>query len=338
LIESVEDASTDSSGSQQPAPIPGKSTGTLDGTVIKATGSWYDIRSGDETIKATIRGRFRLNATDETNPVVVGDRVSILINEDGTGVIESIDERTNKLSRRAAGKKVGKEHVIAANIDAAWIIQSALFPKMNPGMIDRFLVMAGVFEIPARVVINKIDLIDSSFADAIDFWEDVYADLGYPVYRVSAKTGKGISSIRKAMQHKTNVIVGPSGVGKSSLLNEIQQGLQLRTGEISESTGKGVHTTTYAALYPLSGGGFVADTPGLREFGLVDMQPSDLTHFFVEFHEFADLCKFPNCSHDHEPGCHVLQAAAEGVITPERYESYLNILASLQLGKKDVGR
>ncbi len=334
----MEDDSAESLLRPDPERLAELPEGRKTGTIVKATGSWYDVQSGTKLYRATIRGRFRLRATDETNPVVVGDRVEFSVNADGSGVIEIIEERINKLSRRAAGRKVGKEHVIAANIDSAWIIQSTLFPKINSGMIDRFLVMAEVYDIPAKIVINKSDLIDESFAEAIEFWEDVYSELGYPVYRTSAKTGRGIDAIRKAMQNKINVIVGPSGVGKSSLLNAIQDGLQLRTGEISESTGKGVHTTTYAALYPLSSGGYVADTPGLREFGLVDIAPSDLTHFFVEFAEFATLCRFPNCVHDHEPDCRVQQAAADDVIRPERYESYLNILESLRQGKKDVGR
>jgi len=310
----------------------------IEGTVTRTTGSWYDVRTSSETIRATIRGKFRLNAADETNPVVIGDRVSMRLNADATGVITDIRDRKNKLSRRAAGKKIGREHVIAANIDTAWIVQSALYPKLNPGLIDRFLVMAGVFDIPACIVINKADLIEPAFEEAIEFWEELYINIGYPVYRTSAKAGDGIEQVKSAMTNKISVIVGQSGVGKSSILNRIQSDLKLRTGEISESTGKGVHTTTFAALYSLDSGGFVADTPGLREFGLVDIAPADLGRFFVEFHEFADLCHFPNCTHDHEPACRVQEAAADGIIAPERYESYLNILGSLRKGVRDVGR
>lgn len=308
------------------------------GTIIRTTGSWYDVKTETGIVKATIRGKFRLNPGDETNPVVIGDRVVMQINADRTGVIVRIEDRTNKLSRRAAGRKVGREHVIAANIDIAWIVQSTLYPKLNPGMIDRFLVMAGVFDIRACILINKIDLIESEFADAIDFWEGLYLALGYPVFRVSAVTGAGIEDFRSAIVGKTSVIVGPSGVGKSSILNKIEPGLSLKTAKISESTGKGVHTTTYAALYPLEQGGFIADTPGLREFGLIDLSTADLAYYFVEFAEFAELCRFPNCTHDHEPDCRVQAAAGDNQIAPERYESYLNILDSLRMGIRDVGR
>lgn len=310
----------------------------IEGTVTRATGSWYDVRTRSRKVRATIRGKFRLIAADVTNPVVIGDRVILQMNADGTGVITDIQDRKNKLSRRAAGRKIGREHVIAANIDVAWIVQSTLFPKLNPGLIDRFLVMAGVYNIPANIVINKTDLIEPAFEDTIDFWEELYINLGYPVYRTSASHGTGFERVRKDMTDKISVIVGQSGVGKSSILNRIQSDLELRTGEISKSTGKGVHTTTFAALYLLDNGGYVADTPGLREFGLVDIAPADLAHFFVEFQDLAESCHFPNCTHDHEPECRVQTAAAENEIAPERYNSYLNILGSLQKGVRDRGR
>lgn len=308
------------------------------GTVIRSTGSWYDVQTLEGVISCTVRGIFRLEETDVTNPVVVGDGVEIQMNRDDTGVIVEIHERRNRITRRAAGRRVGKEHVIVANVDAAWIFQSVLYPKINPGFIDRFLVMAGIHDIETGIVINKTDLIDSAFSEAIDYWSALYQDLGYPVLRTSAVTGDGVAEFAARLKDKTSVLIGPSGVGKSSMLNRIQPDLGLRIGDVSQKTGKGKHTTTYAALYPLSFGGFVADTPGLREYGLFDLAPEDLFRFFVEFGPLADECRFPNCTHDHEPGCRIKMAVEAELIAAPRYESYQNILGSLRMGDKDVGR
>lgn len=306
--------------------------------MIRSTGSWYDVQTQEGVVPSKIRGKFRLEHSDATNPVVVGDHVRIRMNQDGTGLILEIHPRKNVLSRRAAGRRVGKVHVIAANIDAAWVIQSIRLPKINPGFIDRFLVMAERNEIPAGIVFNKLDLMREADRDAVFFLRDLYRSLGYPVLLTSVVTGEGISDFVEALKGKTSVIMGPSGAGKSSLLNAIEPGLNLRIGQVSQKTKKGRHTTTYAALYPLSFGGFVADTPGLREFGLIDLEPSDLGHYFVEFRPYLSHCRFPNCTHDHEPGCAVKEAVERDDITIERYESYLNILHSLRLGAKDVGR
>ncbi|GIV61631.1 ribosome small subunit-dependent GTPase A [Rhodocaloribacter litoris] len=324
------------------APPPGSPADTaatfLEGLVIRATGSWYDVQAGEQVIPSKVRGRFRLEESETTSPVVVGDRVTIRLNEDGTGLITEIHPRRNELKRRAAGRRVGLVHVLAANIDAAWVVQSIRLPKINPGFIDRFLVMAERDELPAGIVFNKLDLMKPADRDAVFFLRDLYAGLGYPVLMTSVKTGEGLDAFAAALRGRVSVVAGPSGVGKSSLLNAVEPGLNLRIGEVSRKTKKGRHTTTYAALYPLSSGGFVVDTPGLREFGLVDLEPAELGHYFVEFRPFLPACHFPDCTHDHEPGCAVKEAVARDEITPERYESYLNILYSLHLGEKDVGR
>ncbi|WP_457652077.1 ribosome small subunit-dependent GTPase A [Rhodocaloribacter sp.] len=309
-----------------------------EGVVIRSTGSWYDVQTDEGLVPSKIRGKFRLQASETTNPVVVGDRVTIRMNEDGTGLITEIHPRKNVLSRRAAGRRVGKVHVIAANIDAAWVIQSIRMPKINPGFIDRFLVVAEMNEIPAGIVFNKLDLMREADRDAVFFMRDLYRSLGYPVLLTSALTGEGVAEFAEALKGKTSVIMGPSGAGKSSLLNAIEPGLNLRIGAVSEKHRKGRHTTTVVALYPLSIGGFVADTPGLREFGITHLEPSDLGHYFVEFRPYLSHCHFPNCTHDHEPGCAVKAAVERDEITIERYESYLNILHSIRLGEKDVGR
>lgn len=318
----------------------------LEGTVVRSTGSWHDVHVGDRVVPSTIRGKFRLDDTNLTNPVVVGDRVTIRLNDDDTGVITEIHERHNELARRAAGRRVGRAHVIAANVDQAWCIQSVRLPRVNPGFIDRFLVMTESHHIPAGIVFNKMDLLrpkDEELREDLEIMTELYLDLGYQVLHTSAETGDGVVAFREALLGHTSVISGPSGVGKSTLLNAVEPGLDLRTGDISQKTRKGRHTTTYAAFYPLTGGdgavdGYVVDTPGIREFGIIDMEPAELGGYFVEFRPYLNDCHFPNCTHDHEPGCAVKDALDEGYIDPQRYLSYINILDSLKLGEKDVGR
>lgn len=316
----------------------------VEGTVVRSTGSWYTVlpEAGAEPVQARVRGRFRLEAEDldETNPVAVGDRVTLRMEGDGTGFITAIQPRRNQLSRRAAGRRVGKEHVIAANVDAAWCVQATFKPKFNSGFVDRLLVMAEAYHLDAGLVINKADLLEGEprAQEALSFWADLYESLGYPVLFTSAETGAGIGAFREALGGKTSVVAGPSGVGKSSLLNAVDPALDLRTGAVSEKTQKGKHTTTFATLYPLDNGGWVVDTPGIREYGIWDMTPPELGGYFVEFRPFLPECRFPDCTHDHEPGCAVGEAVDEGLVAEERYGSYLNILASVREGKADVGR
>ncbi len=308
------------------------------GVVIRSTGSWYDVQAADRVVPSKMRGKFRLEEQEVTNPVAVGDQVTIRLNPDDTGLITAIHERKTKLSRRAAGRRVGREQVIVANIDAVWIIQSVRLPRPNPGFIDRVLVTAEAHDIEAGLVFNKIDLIRQKDRAALDFLDALYTGLGYRVLLTSAKTGEGVEAFCAALTDQTSVVTGPSGVGKSTLLNAMEPGLDLRTGEVSAKTRKGRHTTTHAALFPLSDGGFVVDTPGIREFGVLDLEPWELSHHFPEFRSHLEHCRFPTCTHDHEPGCAVKEAYLDDDITEERYYSYLNILHSIRLGKKDVGR
>lgn len=310
----------------------------VEGVVIRSTGSWYEVRAGDRTIPSKVRGKFRLSEDDVTNPVAVGDRVSLRMNADETGFIMEIHERKNQLSRRAAGRRIGREHVIVANLDFVWIIQSVRLPKPNPGFIDRVLVMAEAHEIEAGLVLNKIDLVRSKDASMVENLCSLYRALGYPVLETSAETGEGTERLKELLTGKTSVLMGPSGAGKSSLLNLIEPGLDLKTSEVSEKTRKGRHTTTFASLFPLSGGGYLVDTPGIREFGVLNIEPWELSHFFVEFQPHLEECRFPTCTHDHEPGCAVKEAVDEGAIDEARYSSYLNILDSINRGEKDVGR
>jgi ribosome biogenesis GTPase len=319
------------------------------GVVVRSTGSWYTVRpdAGGDHVEARVRGKFRLQAQeiDETNPVAVGDRVVVRPEPDGTGLITEILPRHNQLSRRAAGRKAGREHVIVANVDAAWVVQSTFLPKFNPGFVDRFLVMAEAYHLDAGIVINKVDLLEGEdeAREVLDFWTNLYRSLGYPVLWTSAKDGTGVDSFRQALAGRTSAIAGPSGVGKSSLLNAVDPTLEIRTGDISERTRKGKHTTTFATLHELSlprtqsgGRGFVVDTPGLREFGIWDMTPQELAGYFVEMRPYIGHCRFPNCTHDHEPGCAVGEAVDAGEVSQERYAGYLAILGTLR--ETDVGR
>jgi ribosome biogenesis GTPase len=309
-----------------------------DGVVIRSTGSWYDVRVGEDVIPSKVRGKFRLRDDVDTNPVAVGDRVTVRLNEDRTGFITEIHERTNQLSRRAAGRRVGRESVIIVNIDFVWIIQSARMPAPNPGFIDRVLVTTEAHDIRAGLVLNKMDLLRKSDREAFESFRALYEGLGYPVLATSAETGRGIQTLREQLQGRTSVLTGPSGVGKSSLLNVLEPGLDIKTADVSEKTRKGRHTTTYAALFPLSGGGYIADTPGIREFGVLHVEPWELSHYFIEFETHLEHCRFPTCTHDHEPDCGVKAAVDAGDVDARRYRSYLNILDSIRRGEHDVGR
>lgn len=302
-----------------------------EGIVTRSTGSWYDVRVGDRIISSRVRGKFRLTRQDVTNPVAVGDRVTLRYNEnDDTGFITEIHERTNKLSRRAAGHRQGQEHVMVANVDRVWIVQSVRLPPLNPAFVDRLLVAAAVYELPAGLILNKIDLLTDEERPAVMDFHLRYADLGYPVLPTSALVGSGLGQLETALEDQVNVVTGPSGSGKSSLLNAIEPGLDVETGEVSESTNKGTHTTTHAELHPLSVGGYLVDTPGIREFGVREVHPKDLGHYMPDLSPYVNECQFPDCTHDHEPGCAVKVAVEQGKVHRDRYDSYLRILDSLQ--------
>ena len=308
------------------------------GVVVRSTGTWVDVRVGSELVRSRVRGRMRLENDRETQPLAVGDEVSLRVESDGTGLITRVHDRRNYLSRRAAGRSVGKEQVLVSNIDMVWIVQSTKLPNPNPGLIDRVLVTAEAQQIPAGIVFNKMDLAFGDTLDRVYDLRDRYARLGYRILLTSALVREGIDDLRAALAKHVSIFTGPSGVGKSSLLNALEPELALRAGNVSQKTRKGRHTTAHAILVSLASGGSVVDTPGIREFGVLALEAWELSHYFPEFLRHNSKCRYTPCTHHHEPGCAVKDAAESGYITPERYRSYLNILHSISRGIADTGR
>lgn len=306
------------------------------GRVVESTGRWYEVSydedGGMETINCRLPGRFRLKDHDLTNPIAVGDYVEFEINDDGSGSIEKIEDRQNYLLRQSTHHEQDAQ-ILAANIDRAYVVQSIRKPKVKQGFLDRFLVTCEAYQIPASIIINKMDLASDRDTEYANFIKDLYESIGYPVLKTSIKDEGSLEPLKKSLQDNTSVFIGPSGVGKTSLLNHIEPGIDRKVGDISTYNEKGKHTTTFAKLLPLQRGGFLVDTPGIREFGLVNIEPWELSLFFPEMLEPRKQCKFNNCTHSHEPGCGVMQAFEDGNIDPDRYDSYLRILDSLQEDK-----
>lgn len=291
------------------------------GTVVRATGSWYDVLRDGEPVRCRIRGRLRLKGVRSTNPVVVGDEVRCEEDENGDHVIVDIVPRRNYVIRRASN--LSKEsHIIAANIDRALLMVTLRQPETPPEFVDRFLVTCEAYKIPVVILLSKIDLQD---AEAVAAFRAVYEGAGYEVLEVSATDGTGVERVRELLAGCRTLVSGNSGVGKSTLVGALEPGLALRTGSISESHRKGRHTTTFSAMYPLTGGGFLIDTPGIKGFGLIDIDDHELWHYFPEMMRIGAGCRFYNCTHTHEPGCAVREAVARGEVARSRYESYLKI-------------
>jgi ribosome biogenesis GTPase len=289
------------------------------GLIIKAQSGIFDVDIGGRVISSKLRGRLT-QAPMESDAAALGDRVSLSLLEDGTGAIEEIEERVRVLSRPAPGRP-DIEQVLVANPDQAVFVFSCAEPDPNFRMLDRLLIVAEREEIPAIICANKIDLVVLHSAKA-EF--DPYTDLGYEIIYTSATKRKGIRKLTKVLQGKVTVLAGPSGVGKSSLLNVIQPGLGLRIQD-SDWSGKGKHTTVVPELIPLEMGGYVADTPGIKAFGIWDIEPDELDAYFPEMRDLVADCAFSDCTHMHEPDCAIIDAVEQGLIAPERYDSYLRI-------------
>jgi ribosome biogenesis GTPase len=299
------------------------------GRVIESTGSWYKVDTGNDIISSRLPGKFRLDKREVTNPITVGDKVDLEINNDGSGNILKIYNRENYITRQATHGKRG-EHILVSNLDQAFVIQSIRKPKMNEGFINRFLVTCEAYEVKPGIIINKMDLATKGDIQFVEEMIGVYSSLGYPVYTCSIEDDKSIEYLKSLFAEQISAFIGPSGVGKTSILNAIDPGYNLKVGEISASSNKGKHTTTFARLIPLNIGGYVADTPGIREFGLVNIEDWELSLYFPEMLEPRENCKFNTCTHIHEPGCGVIEAFEEGKIDPNRYNSYINMLESLE--------
>lgn len=299
----------------------------MHGLVIKNTGSWYIVKTDEgKEINCKIKGNFRLKGIRTTNPVAVGDQVTILPNNDGTAFITSIDERKNYIIRRSSN--LSKEaHIIASNLDQALLIVTLAHPTTSTTFVDRFLATAEAYRIPAIIVVNKIDLLSSEEdKEYLDAWCYLYRSIGYEVLEVSAQSGAGIDLLHNKLQNKTTLLSGNSGVGKSTIINRIMPDLNLRTAEISSTHDTGMHTTTFSEMFALPYGGYLIDTPGVKGFGTIDFDRHEVAHFFPEIFEIAQNCRFGDCTHTHEPGCKVLKALEDSMISQSRYNSYLSIL------------
>lgn len=296
------------------------------GLVVKNTGSHYIVRMpGGELAPCRIKGNFRIKGIRTTNPVAVGDIVAVTQAADDADYITAIQPRKNYIIRRASN--LSKEsHILAANIDLAVLVVSVRNPETPTTFIDRFLATAEAYNVRAMIVINKCDIWDELDRELAAAWENLYRSIGYEVAITSATTQEGIDSLREKLRNLTSLFAGNSGVGKSSLINALVPGADLRTGEISDIHHTGTHTTTFSEMISLPGGGEIIDIPGVRGFGTIDFQPDEVGHYFPEIFKISRECRYGNCKHSGEPGCAVVPAVEEHYIAESRYASYLSIL------------
>ncbi|HKK57925.1 MAG TPA: ribosome small subunit-dependent GTPase A [Salinivirga sp.] len=300
----------------------------LKGVVVKTTGSWHTVKlNNGKLMDCTVRGKFRIKGIRNTNPIAVGDVVTVEQNpNESTGVIVDLDQRKNYIIRKAT--KLSKQaHIIASNIDQVFVLAAITEPETPLMFIDRVLVTAESYRIPAIIVFNKMDILDEDQKELAEAYKYLYESIEYPVMLISAASGLNLDQIKAKMKNTTSVIVGQSGVGKSTLLNKLQPGLELKIGDISDAHQQGKHTTTFAEMHELDFGAKIIDTPGIRSFGLVEVErQEELAHFFPEIFKVGQNCKFHNCTHIHEPGCAVKDAVENNEIPFTRYENYLTIM------------
>ncbi len=303
----------------------------LEGVVVKSTGSWYMVRVNNVTYPCRIVGKFRMGDQKLTNPVAVGDRVRIQLedSEESTGVIREILDRDNYVLRQSPRRKHFM-HLMAANIDQALLLVTLREPELKPGFIDRYLLMTETHDIPCILSFNKIDLYTPEDHQDLEEIKSIYQKIGYSVIGISAKTHENIDQLREMLAGKRTLVSGQSGVGKSSVLNALDPHLQLPEGELSDYSGKGQHTTTFAEMYFLHHNIQIIDTPGIKTLSFNNMEVQDVAHNFREFFEYSSQCRFYNCTHQNEPGCAVKEAVVEGEISIIRYQNYLAIIGEIE--------
>ena len=298
----------------------------MEAIITKSTGSWFSAVTDDKRkLECRLRGQMRLNGSKSTNPVAVGDRVRLDVSESGDAVIQEVLDRKNYIVRKSINLSK-QTHVLAANMDLAIVIATIAEPRTSTGFIDRFLCTAEAYKIPGMVVFNKIDLLDATEVSAMNELMAIYENIGYKSIAVSATERTNLDALKAAMKDKVSLISGHSGTGKSTLINALDNNLNLRTGEISSVHLKGKHTTTFAEMFELEFGGFVIDTPGIKEFGLTGLEDGELAHYFPEMLKKLSRCKYYNCKHVSEPECAVKAAVERGEISMSRYSSYLGML------------
>ena len=298
----------------------------MKGLVIKNTGSWYSVKTDTgKVVECKIKGNFRLKGIRSTNPVAVGDNVEIALNSEGTAFITHIEERRNYIIRKS--QNLSKQsHILAANVDQAFLIVTVNYPQTSTTFIDRFLASAEAYSVPVVLVFNKCDILSDDERHYQQSKIHLYETIGYECREVSATTGEGVDGLHALLKGKITLLSGNSGVGKSTLINKILPEANLRTAEISDAHNTGMHTTTFSEMLELPEGGYIIDTPGIKGFGTFNMEPEELTSYFPEIFHFSKGCKFSNCTHTHEPGCAVLKAIDDHFIAQSRYQSYLNML------------
>ncbi|MBE6287925.1 MAG: ribosome small subunit-dependent GTPase A [Mediterranea massiliensis] len=307
------------------------------GLVIKNTGSWYLVRTDTkEDIECKIKGNFRLKGIRSTNPIAVGDYVHIIRNQEGTAFITEIEDRKNYIIRRASNLSK-QSHIIAANLDQCMLIVTINYPETSTTFIDRFLASAEAYQVPVKIIFNKIDTYNKEEKTYLDALIQLYTSIGYPCFKVSAKQCIGVSTIIKELEGKVTLFSGHSGVGKSTLINAILPAASAKTGEISAYHKKGMHTTTFSEMFSVANNGFLIDTPGIKGFGTFDMEEEEISHYFPEIFKASVNCRYSNCTHRHEPGCAVRQAVEEHFISTSRYTSYLSMLDDKDEGKYRTG-
>ena len=306
----------------------------MTGLVIKNTGSWYTVKTDDggQLIDCKIKGNFRLKGIRSTNPVAVGDRVTIVPNAEGTAFITAIEDRRNYIIRKSSNLSK-QSHIIAANVDQACLVVTVNRPVTSTTFIDRFLAWAEAYRVPVTQLFNKTDLLDDQERHYQNMMIDLYDTVGYRCIAISAQTGEGIDKVMEVLQGKTTVLSGNSGVGKSTLINCLLPGTNLKTSDISDAHNSGMHTTTFSEMLQLPDGGYIIDTPGIKGFGTFDIEPEELTGYFKEIFRFSKECRFNNCTHTHEPGCAVLKAVEEHYIAQSRYQSYLSMMEDKEESK-----